>query len=128
MPASSAADQMLVNLRVASGSPSEVVANGILSAPNDCASTAAAAELKVLWPETYAGNGGVSSSGVHFDSGSASRIAVMGRQNSNVNLITQHRMPASARAMFRCANSLAFSTSVLPRSSAIVWAILFQCP
>src|SRR6266478_5651379 len=99
MPASSAADQMLLNLRVTSGRPSEVVANLILSVPKDSASTAAAAELNVLCPETYAGNGGVFRSGSHFSSASASRIAVIGRQNSNVNLITQQRMPASARAI-----------------------------
>src|SRR5437762_3206585 len=104
MPASSAADEMLANLRVTSGKPSDVVANAILSLPNDWAKTAAAAELNVLCPETYAGNGGVSSSGVHFSSPSASRIAVIGRQKLKVNLITQHNTPASANAMLRCAN------------------------
>src|SRR5687768_13603364 len=128
MPASSAAAHKLVKLRVTPGSASDVVVKRTLSVPNECANDAAAAELKVLWPDMYAGNGGVSSKEVHFSSPGISRIAVIGRQKSNVNLITQHKTPASARLMFRCANMRAFSARVPRRSFAIACAIMFQCP
>src|SRR5262245_5616795 len=127
MPASSAADQRPSNLRVTPGRSSDVVAKRILSLPNDSASDAAAAELKVLCPLMYAGDGGVVNKDVHFSS-DPSRMEVMGLKKSKVNLITQQRIPASARLMFRCAKSRAFSARELRRSRAIVWAMRFQWP
>ena len=37
-------------------------------------------------------------------------------------------MAASAIAMFKSANNLAFSSSVVPRAAAIICAMLFQWP
>jgi hypothetical protein len=56
--------------------------------PNVAESTAAAAALKVLWPEMYSGKFGVTSSGVQFGSAwtlglpveAAAGMAVTGRQ------------------------------------------------
>ena len=63
---------------------------------------------------------------IQCNSGSAKAIAVTGRQKSNVYLASQAQMAASAMAMFNKANNLAFSSSVLPRASAIICAMLFQ--
>src|SRR5512132_735584 len=65
---------------------------------------------------------------IQFNSGSAKAIAVTGRQKSKVYLASQAQIAASAMAMFKRANNLAFSSSVLPCAAAIVCAILFQCP
>src|SRR5439155_23771768 len=65
---------------------------------------------------------------VQFSSGSAKLIAVTGRQKWKVYLASQAQIAASAMAMFNKANSLAFSSRVLPRPAAIICAILFQWP
>src|SRR5437870_2371463 len=102
MPASSAAWENELKLRVTPGRSSESVVKGVLSEPKKAASTTAAAPLKVLWPEMYSGNGGVTSSGVQVESltvsglpsVSALRMAVMGRQKSKAYLQSQAMMPA----------------------------------
>src|SRR5881394_3735816 len=65
---------------------------------------------------------------IQFNCGSAKAIAVTGRQKWYVYLASQEQMAASAMAMFKSANNLEFSSSVLPWAAAIVCAILFQCP
>src|SRR5438552_14899606 len=65
---------------------------------------------------------------IQFSSGSANLIAVTGRQKWNVYLASQAQMAASAMAMFKRANNLAFSSSVLPCEAAIICAILLQWP
>src|SRR5436309_1986826 len=136
MPASSAAARKPVNERFTPGDPSEVELKRTPSLPKNVASTAAAAPLKLLCPDVYAGNGGVGSSG--DQSGSAvisgllrrfaERIAVTGRQTSNLYLQSQQQMAASASATFSIANSRAFSASVVPSSAATDWAMRFQWP
>src|SRR5947209_6409485 len=136
MPASAAAAEKLANERRTPGRPSEVVSKRTRSVPKKFASAAAAAPLKLLCPDVYAGNGGVSSSGVQLRSAGAaglplssdSRMAVIGRQNANVNLHHQHRIAVSAMLTFSSANRRAFCASVLPRARAASWAIRFQCP
>ena len=54
--------------------------NRTASVPKNAASAAAADPLNELCPDVYAGNGGVGNSG--DQSGSASPIAVTGRQKS----------------------------------------------
>src|SRR4030095_11754134 len=72
--------------------------------------------------------GGVTINDIRFSSGSAKAIAVTGRQKSNVYLASQAQIAASAMAIFNKAKSLAFSSSVLARSAAIVFVTLFQGP
>jgi hypothetical protein len=87
-PASSAAAEKLANERVTPGRPSELVVKLMSSVPKKDARIVAAAELKVLWPDVYDGNGGVVISGVHSASRSVSalpsrwalRMPVIGRQ------------------------------------------------
>src|ERR1700693_4132664 len=72
--------------------------------------TVAAAPLKVLWPLTYSGNGGVLISG--RQEGSAERpglpppalMAVMGRQKLKAYLASQATMAASPIATFSSAS------------------------
>src|SRR5437588_12926459 len=105
-PASFAAAVKLVNDRVAvcAGSPWSV--NG-RSAPKNPARTVLAAALKVLCPEIYVGNGGVTSSGVQVGSAPL-RMAVIGRQKLSVYFASQAAMPASASAQFSAKNIWAF--------------------
>src|SRR5438034_1405684 len=70
----------------------------------------------------------VSGSVAGLPSVSALRIAVTGRQLWNVYFASQAQMAPSAMARFNKANSRAFCSSVLPRTSAIICAILFQWP
>src|SRR5262245_19770945 len=63
-----------------------------------------------------------------FNSGSASLIAVTGRQKWNVYVASQEEMAASAMAIFNKANNLAFCSNVLPCAAARICAMLFQCP
>src|SRR6266568_4032754 len=65
---------------------------------------------------------------IQFSCGSTKAIEVTGRQKWKVYLGYQEQMAASAMAMFNKANSLAFSSSVLPCPAAIICAILFQWP
>src|SRR4051812_28001835 len=117
MPASLAAALNEGNARVTPGKSSDVVVNGMSSEPKNSASTAAAAPLKVLCPETHSGNGGVTSKGVHepsatvsgFPSVSALRMAVIGRQKLYRYLQSQATIPASARAKLSNAKRRAFS-------------------
>src|SRR5262245_30774092 len=117
MPASPAAALKLSKRRVTPGIASEVDSNVILSLPKNEASAAAAAPLKVLWPEVYDGKGGVLSSDSQFGSAAsdsffnapAARIAVTGRQKSILNLQSQHAMAASAKATLSMASSRALS-------------------
>src|SRR5687767_11824993 len=119
-PDSSAAAQKLVNVRSAAAGFSDFRVKPTASVPKKSASTAAPAALKVLCPEVYAGNGGVGMSGVQFGSAavsglpsaSAARMAVTGRHRSKAYLQSHEAIPASARAMFKSANSRAFSASV----------------
>src|SRR5881275_2828216 len=114
-PASCAAAQKPSKERRWPGVPSDVVVKRTPSVPQKSPSAAAAAPLKVLWPEVYEGNGGVVSSGRQFGSRSvsglpsrsASRIAVIGRQRSYLNLHSQQQTPASARQTLSSANSRA---------------------
>src|SRR5262245_10048297 len=116
MPASSAACWKLRNVRVKPGRPSEVLVKRTLL-PKKRVSTSHAAALKVLCPEVYDGNAGVTSSGVHDGSAvvsglpsvSAARMAVTGRQKLKWNLASQQTMPASARATSSSANRRALS-------------------
>src|SRR6266568_981516 len=134
MPASAAASLKLLNERTTPGSASEVVLKLTSSVPKNFASAPAAAPLKVLWPETYDGNGGVFNSGVHSASALsfsvfnsfALWIAVTGRHRSHLNLHSQQQIPASARATFKSAKSRAFSSIDRPRFSATVAAMRFQ--
>ena len=92
--------------------------------------------LKVEWPETYSGKGGVTSSDVQLASAavwslpsvSASRIAVIGLQKPKSYFVFQATMAASARPTFSSANRRAFSETLLPWASAICSAIWFQWP
>src|SRR2546425_5547217 len=110
IPASCAAALKEEKLRTTPGISSDSVVKG-MSPPKRAASTAAAAPLKVLCPDVYSGNGGVTSSGVQPASFSVStggsrsplRIAVTGRQNSNLYLQSQEMIAASASAMFKSA-------------------------
>src|SRR5438552_9697252 len=112
-PASWAAAQKPSKERRWPGAPSDVVLKRTASVPKKSARAAAAAPLKVLWPEVYEGNGGVVSSGRQSGwrsvSGlpprSASRTAVIGRQKSYLNLHSQQQTPASARQTLSSANS-----------------------
>jgi hypothetical protein len=65
---------------------------------------------------------------IQFSSGSAKAIAVTGRQKWKVYFVSHAQIAASAMAMFRRANNLEFSSSVLPCASAIVCAMPFQWP
>ena len=65
----------------------------------------------------------------------SSRVLVRRRQlrsrvarNDRCILASQEQMAASAIAMFKSANNLAFSSSVVPRAAAIICAMLFQWP
>ena len=86
--------------------------------PNTLASTAAAAPLNVLWPETYSGNGGVmrsetqagSATVASLPSVSAWRMAVIGLQNSDEYLASQSMIAASASTTLSCA----LSATLLP--------------
>src|SRR5882724_4667057 len=127
-PASSAASKGVEKLRYTPGRKSEPVVKGRSSVPKKSGSTVAPAPLKVLWPEVYSGNGGVTSKGIQFSSGSAKAIAVTGRQKSKVYFASHAQIAASAMAMFKRANNLAFSSSVLPCPAPIICAMLFQCP
>ena len=64
IPASAAASEKEWKLRENPCMASEVVEKATSSEPKKAARTVAAVLLKVLWPEVYSGNGGVSSSGV----------------------------------------------------------------
>ena len=89
----------------------------MLSRPKKSFSTAAAAPLKLEWPEMYVGNGGVTISGVQAGSAvvsglpsvSAARMPVTGRQKSVAYLASQAMIAASAIATLSIANSRAFS-------------------
>ena len=134
-PASCAAWLKLLKLRLTPGSVALVVVKALLS-PNAAASTLDAAALKVLWPETYSGCGGVISSGRHASSTevaallsrSASWMAVSGRHKPKLYLASQQAMAASARATFNWANSRALALRLLPWVVATAWAIWFQWP
>ena len=63
---------------------------------------------------------------IQCNCGSAKAIAVTGRQKLNVYLASQAQMAASAMAIFKSPNNLAFSSSVVPRAAAIICAMLFQ--
>ena len=63
---------------------------------------------------------------IQFSSGSAKAIAVTGRQKWYVYLASQEQMAASAMAMFKSANNLAFSSNVVPPAAPIICAMLFQ--
>ena len=133
-PASLAASSKLANVRStgrpATRKPGDADVKPTL-APKTLVSTAAAAPLKVLWPETYSGNGGVMSNEVQAGSAtvaalpslSACRMAVIGRQKSDENLASQATIAASARATLSCANSRALSATLLPCCCATVSAI-----
>src|SRR5216110_2598670 len=108
IPASSAAAQKPAKDRTTPGTPSEVEANRTSSDPKNAARAAAAAPLKELCPDVYAGNGGVTSSGDQPGS-SPSRTAVTGRQTSKRNLHSQHTTPASAIATLSSAKRRALS-------------------
>src|SRR5947209_19287549 len=83
--------------------------------PNSFGSTAVAAPHPHEWRDGYSGCPGVANSGVHaastavaeFQSVSALRMAVMGRQKLYVYFASQHAMAASAIAMFIAASSRA---------------------
>src|SRR5262245_30432962 len=136
MPASAAASLKRLKERTTPGSASDVVVKSISSVPKNLASAAAAAPLKVLWPDVYDGNGGVFRSGIHWGSAvsfsffnsPALRMAVTGRQKSHLNLHSQQQIAASASATFRSAKSRALSSIDRPRFSATVAAMRFQCP
>src|ERR1044071_155821 len=115
-PASSAACERLVKLRVTPGSPSEVVENEIWSVPKNCDSNRALDALKVLCPDVYDGNGGVAMSGVQFVSASVSGLPstsacwmpVMGRQLLYAYLVSHATMAASATVRLSSAKRRAF--------------------
>src|SRR5262249_25070294 len=131
-----AASLKLLNARRTPGIASEIEWNGTSSLPKNAVSTAAAAPLKVLWPEVYDGNGGVGNSGSQSGSGgrlavfsfAAVRIAVTGRQKSNRYLLSQQLIAVSASATLSSAKRRAFSMVVSPRSVAIERAMRFQWP
>src|SRR3954468_13431640 len=100
-PASAAAWAKLEKWRGATwsaGSPRSLKAN---RGPKNAVRRVAAAALKVLCPEMYAGNGGVTRSGVQVGSAtvgglpsrSAWRIAVTGRQRLKAYLQSQATIP-----------------------------------
>src|SRR5262245_19103354 len=110
-PASSAACAKVVKDRgacCARGSPASV---NVKSGPKNAVRTTSAAPLNVLWPETWAGNGGVVRMGVQarsavasgLPSASAWRMAVTGRQRLVAYFASQAAIPASHRAEFSAA-------------------------
>src|SRR6267142_2882869 len=123
---SCAACEKLVNERAETDGFSEGSVKVTLSVPKKLFSTAAAAPLKLEWPETYVGNGGVTISGVQdgsalvsaFPSVSAARMAVIGRQKLVSYLASQAMVAASAIATFSSANRRAFCERLLPLAAA----------
>src|ERR1044071_633583 len=119
MPASCAACEKELKVRGVPGMSSDVVVNEMSSEPNTTPSTAAAAPLKVLWPEMYSGKFGVTRNGVHVGSLTVSGLppisalgmAVIGRQKLKAYLQSQAMIAASASAMFKRANRRAFWSS-----------------
>src|SRR5215217_8912264 len=108
-PASSAAAQNPEYARTARGRASEADVNRTSSVPKKVARAAAAAPLKELCPDVYAGNGGVGSSG--DQRGSSSRAAVTGRHTPKRNLQSQQTIAASAIVTFSRANRRAVSAA-----------------
>src|SRR5260370_36084660 len=105
---SATASEKLANERVFPGVVSEVTLNAVFS-PNAAARMKAAEPLTVEWPEGYSGCAGVppgkkSSQGIQAGSESAgwspSRIAVIGRQNTERYLPSQHAIAAPAIETF----------------------------
>src|SRR5262245_2044117 len=115
-PASAAAAEKLANERVTPGRKSDPVVKLTASVPKKFTNTAAADELKVLWPEVYDGKFGVPKSGVQVEScvvaalpsASAPRIAVTGRQKLTTYFASHATIAASATARPIWANSRAF--------------------
>src|SRR5438477_11282692 len=111
MPASSAACWKFANERVYGCDRSPRDVNGTF-VPIKSLKTVAAPPLKVLWPDVYVGNGGVTRSGVQVLSAvvagllsrSAFWIAVIGRQVLSANFASQAAMAQSASAMLSSAN------------------------
>src|SRR5262245_32237175 len=89
-PLSSAADAKEGKERCTPGKSSEPTVKATSSVPKNKARTAAAAPLKVLWPEVYSGNGGVSNNGTQVASeivsGLSSESAKIGRASCRERL------------------------------------------